>query len=154
MDQRRIKELIDLLGASDLTELTLSEGGSTLCLTRYTSAAPVPMAVHTPDVETSTQHSAHVLAVTPPQAEAQAHQDSEVRSPLYGILHLTPSPDEPAFVQVGDQVEVGQMLCIVEAMKMFHQVRSTVSGRVEALLAKAGQEVESGQPLFRISEAR
>jgi acetyl-CoA carboxylase biotin carboxyl carrier protein len=154
MDQLRIKELIDLLADSDLTELTLSEGGSTLTLTRDstpTSAAPAStFAVATPAPVEPMKQQAALKAATPPVNPQASTASSDVCSPLYGILHLTPSPDEPPFIAVGDRVVEGQTLCIVEAMKMFHQVRASKAGRVDAILAEAGNEVESGQPLFRI----
>lgn len=145
MDQHRIKELIDLLSSSDLSELTLSEGGSTLHLGRQSTStaaqvAPAP----------ATASVAPAAATEPVQSPIAAAACDEVASPLYGILHLTPAPGEPPFAQVGDSVKAGQTLCIVEAMKMFHQVKATADGRVQVLLAEAGQEVDSGQPLFRI----
>jgi acetyl-CoA carboxylase biotin carboxyl carrier protein len=152
MDQQRIKQLIDLVAASDLGELTLSEGGTTLTLVRHGSAsapvAAVSPAAATPVTPAVAVPAARVPAPAQPAAATQASGD--VNSPLYGILHLTPSPDEPAFVAIGATVTEGQTLCIVEAMKMFHQVRANRAGQVEAILATAGDEVESGQPLFRI----
>lgn len=159
MDPLRIKELIDLLADSDLTELTLNEGGSTLTLTRHSmSSAPAPsspVTVAAPVVAERTvaepsKQQAPVTAAVAPVAPPTRTASSEVNSPLYGILHLTPSPDEPAFVALGDSVVEGQTLCIVEAMKMFHQVKASKAGRVDAILAEAGNEVESGQSLFRI----
>lgn len=156
MDQRRIKELIDLLGASDLTELTLSEGGSTLALARHggaSQATPAPAATQ-PTPQAAAPAASTPAAASQPAVAAAAAQATEVCSPLYGILHLTPSPDEPPFVTVGSTVQAGQTLCIVEAMKMFHQVKASAAGTVQALLAEAGQEVESGQPLFRLGEGQ
>jgi len=159
MDQQRIKQLIDLLAASDLGELTLSEGGTTLTLARHGCAgAPVlaasPIAAG-PAAATQVTPAATVEAAPVPAPSPQATTPvppagGEVCSPLYGILHLTPSPDEPAFVAIGGVVSEGQTLCIVEAMKMFHQVKANRAGRVDAILATAGDEVESGLPLFRI----
>lgn len=143
MDQQRIKQLIDLLAESDLTEMTLSEGGTTLTLSRHAGAPAA--AAKLPELAPS-QVAEQVPAVDTPVIAAA----SQVCSPLYGVLHLTPSPDKPAFVMVGANVTVGQTLCIVEAMKMFHQVKASQAGRVEAVLAQAGDEVESGQPLFSI----
>lgn len=152
MDQQRIKQLIDLLGASDLSELTLSEGGSTLTLSRGAGAA-LPGAV--PALASTAPPTAVAPApmANPVEPATPCAHDGEVRSPLYGILHLTPAPGEAPFVVVGDTVAAGQTLCIVEAMKMFHQVKAGHPGRVLALLAEAGHEVESGQPLFRLGEA-
>lgn len=157
MDQHRIKELIDLIEASDLTDLSLSEGGATLHLSRHASPAVASIAVastaQTPRQSTSTPAPQNQPAAPAPQPAPKAQAGKDVHSPLYGVLHLTPSPDEAAFVQVGDSVSAGQTLCIVEAMKMFHQVDAPVSGTIEAVLAQAGSEVERGQPLFRISQA-
>ena len=69
---------------------------------------------------------------------------------MFGVVHLTPAPGEPPFVQPGDTVEQGQVLCTIEAMKMFNAIESEVSGTVVEILVAAGSEVESGQPLFRI----
>lgn len=148
MEQTRIKSLIDLIQASDLSELSLSEGGSTLTLSRQATAsqtAPV------------TASAAQAVPMPPAIVEAEAPAPAaaasrDIPSPLYGILHLTPAPGEPAFVTVGQRVEAGAVLCIVEAMKMFHQVQAPCAGVVEALLAEAGSEVESGQPLVRIGD--
>lgn len=146
MEQTRIKSLIDLIQASDLSELSLSEGGSTLTLSRQTTA---------PQVAPVTTAVAQAVPVPAPVVDAEASAPvatatRDIPSPLYGILHLTPAPGEPAFVTLGQRVEAGAVLCIVEAMKMFHQVQAPCAGVVEALLAEAGSEVESGQPLVRI----
>lgn len=146
MEQTRIKSLIELIQASDLSELSLSEGGSTLTLSRQTTA---------PQVAPVTTAVAQAVPVPAPAVDAEAPAPvatatRDIPSPLYGILHLTPAPGEPAFVTLGQRVEAGAVLCIVEAMKMFHQVQAPCAGVVEALLAEAGSEVESGQPLVRI----
>ncbi|MEN5029046.1 acetyl-CoA carboxylase biotin carboxyl carrier protein [Pseudomonas sp. Ps21-P2] len=151
MDQQRIKHLIDLLAESDLSALTLSEGGTTVTLSRH-AGAPVA----TPVVETTAIQPTVEPAAAPANAPANAPADvshsepvrQPVCSPLYGVLHLTPSPDEPPFVAIGDAVTAGQTLCIVEAMKMFHQVTAIRAGQVNAILTAGGTEVESGQPLF------
>ena len=146
MEQTRIKSLIDLIQASDLSELSLSEGGSTLTLSRQTTTPQV--APVTTAVAQAVPVPAPVVDAAAPAPVAAATRD--IPSPLYGILHLTPAPGEPAFVTLGQRVEAGAVLCIVEAMKMFHQVQAPCAGVVEALLAEAGSEVESGQPLVRI----
>jgi acetyl-CoA carboxylase biotin carboxyl carrier protein len=74
-----------------------------------------------------------------------------VMAPLYGVLHVAPAPDAPAFVQLGDTVQTGQTLCVVEAMKMFHEVRAPRSGKVAAIFAVAGEEVEAGAALYELA---
>lgn len=145
MEQTRIKSLIDLIQASDLSELSLSEGGSTLTLSRQATAPQVA-----PVTTTVTQAAPVPASAVDAEAPAPAIATRDIPSPLYGILHLTPAPGEPPFVTPGQRVEAGAVLCIVEAMKMFHQVQAPCAGIVEALLAEAGSEVESGQPLVRI----
>ena len=138
------------MAASDLGELTLSEGGTTLTLVRHGSAsapvAAVSPAAATPVTPAVAVPAARVPAPAQPAAATQASGD--VNSPLYGILHLTPSPDEPAFVAIGATVTEGQTLCIVEAMKMFHEVTAGRSGRIAAIHVNSGDEVSSGQLLF------
>lgn len=151
MDQQRIKQLIDLLAESDLSALTLSEGGTTVTLSRHAGAPVATPVVETTAVQPTVEPAA-APANAPANAPADVNHSEPVRqpvcSPLYGVLHLTPSPDEPPFVAIGDAVTAGQTLCIVEAMKMFHQVTATRAGQVNAILAAGGAEVESGQPLF------
>jgi acetyl-CoA carboxylase biotin carboxyl carrier protein len=86
-------------------------------------------------------------AAAPAAAEEKLH---EVKSPIVGTFYESPSPGSPAFVKVGDQVEVGQVLCIVEAMKLMNEIESDVSGEVVKRIAASGQPVEYGQPLFAI----
>ena len=142
MDLNRIKDLIDLLVATDLGELTLSEGDCQLRLVRRISR-----------VEEHTDSS-----IAPLRAEAAAPVPSDasvgakdVVAPLHGVLHLTPSPDEPPFVRLGDSIRAGQTLGVLEAMKMFHTLKSDFDGVVAAILAASGSEVEAGQSLFRIT---
>ena len=156
MDLKRIKDLIDLFADTDLGELSFSEDGCQLRLVRHTATA----AEHG---EYTVRSSVRGLPATdvvespalqPVHAEAAAADaevgPTDVVAPLHGVLHLTPSPDEPPFVKVGDPVRVGQALGMLEAMKMFHTLKSDVEGFVAAVLVASGSEVESGQPLFRI----
>lgn len=136
MNPERIKALIDLMAESDLRELSLNEGDTQLRLLR--DGQPVA-AVARPLAAT-------VAAATP----APSSDTFEASAALYGVLHLTPAPDQPAFVQVGDAVEAGQTLAVVEAMKMFHPLKAERAGVVRAILAASGEEVAAGKPLFRL----
>lgn len=139
MDSERIKGLIDLLAESDLLELSLTEGDSTIRLFKQAGAA-----LSTPTTTT-------VQPLTPaPKAPAPVAAAEEIKASLYGVLHLTPAAGEAAFVAVGQRIEVGQTVAIIEAMKMFHPVKAKVAGQVQAILAQSGAEVEAGQPLFRL----
>ena len=162
MDLKRIKDLIDLFADTDLGELSFNEDGCQLRLVRHTaaraatgeSAIPsntrgLPAAAATDAVESTALHSVHTEVAGTAAADSKV-ASTDVVAPLYGVLHLTPSPDEPPFVKVGDPVQVGQALGMLEAMKMFHTLKSDVEGFVAAILVASGSEVEAGQPLFRI----
>jgi acetyl-CoA carboxylase biotin carboxyl carrier protein len=141
MKQEQIKTLIDALAASDLAELEYSEeDGSTLRLVKQSALKAAP-AVRSPAV---VRRAPAAVSAQPTPAAA-----AECLAPLYGVVHLQATPGEPPFVQPGQAVEAGQMLCVIEAMKMFNEVRADAAATVQAVLVRSGQEVEAGQPLFR-----
>lgn len=142
MKPERIKSLIDLMVESDLSELSLSEGDAQLRLLREPGQA----------VASSVLPAAPVAAVSAPApvTPASAVTGTDVCASLYGVLHLTPAPDQPPFVDVGTAVEVGQTLAVIEAMKMFHPLKAQAAGVVSAILVKGGEEVQAGQVLIRI----
>jgi len=142
MKQEQIKTLIDALAASDLAELEYSEDGSTLRLVKQSALAAAPAARRP---AAARQARAAVSAEAAPPEAAPA----ECLAPLYGVVHLQPAPGEPPFVQPGQAVEAGQVLCVIEAMKMFNEVRADAAATVQAVLVRSGQEVDAGQPLFR-----
>jgi acetyl-CoA carboxylase biotin carboxyl carrier protein len=142
MKQEQIKTLIDALAASDLAELEYSEDGSTLRLVKQSALTAAP-AVRSPAVV----RRARAAAAAEPTPAAAA----ECLAPLYGVVHMQPTPGEPPFVQPGQAIEAGQMLCVIEAMKMFNEVRADAAATVQAVLVRSGQEVDAGQPLFRLS---
>ena len=146
MDLDRIKTLIDALAASDLNEMEFSEDGWSLRLVRR--AQPNDM-VRAP---VSTAPSAHARQ-RPTRAvpDAAPKREANVAAPLFGIVHLQPAPDARAFVSVGQAVTAGTPLCVIEAMKMFHEVRAEQDGTVSAILVASGQEVEAGQELMRFA---
>jgi acetyl-CoA carboxylase biotin carboxyl carrier protein len=140
MKQEQIKTLIDALAASDLAELEYSENGSTLRLVKL-SALGLATAVRSPSAARKAPRQA--------LEETTAVASTECLAPLFGVVHLQPAPGEPPFVQPGQAVEAGQLLCVIEAMKMFNEVRADRAGTVQQVLVHSGQEVEAGQPLFR-----
>jgi acetyl-CoA carboxylase biotin carboxyl carrier protein len=155
MDLKKIKSLIDLLAGSPLVELELIEGDDKVRLVRRNrrdaGGAPAPAA----DVvrARAPQSRAVQEAAKPSAASPGNTHDAEprlVRSPMFGVAHLQPSPNDPQFVRADDVVKTGQVLCTIEAMKVFHAIESEYDGRVAEVLVKSGDEVEAGQPLFRI----
>ena len=141
MDSERIKGLIDLLAESDLLELSLTEGDSTIRLFKQAGKVVTTESM----VEPSPTPIADL-----PTSDTPATVVTEIKASLYGVLHLTPAAGEAPFVAVGDQVEAGQTLAVLEAMKMFHPVKAKTAGRISAILAQSGAEVEAGQSLFRL----
>jgi acetyl-CoA carboxylase biotin carboxyl carrier protein len=139
MDQQQIKAFIDAMAASDLDEMEVSHDGWTLRLVRR--APTIGGGVET--------RLAPGLASSEPVRvpAAPSTGPDEVRAPMFGVVHLQQAPGEPPFVKVGDVIEAGQMLCTIEAMKVFNEVRAERGGRVCAVHIASGTEVEAGQAL-------
>ncbi|MGZ5194491.1 MAG: acetyl-CoA carboxylase biotin carboxyl carrier protein [Ramlibacter sp.] len=146
MDLQQIKTFIDAMASSDLAEMEVSQEGWTLRLVRRAVAG----APSVPARAAGFQEAAAGRTLPIPAPEAAPRND-EVRAPLYGVVHLQPSPGEPPFVAEGSHVKAGQTLCVIEAMKVFNEVRAERDGTVESLLVKSGQEVEAGQTLLRFA---
>ncbi|HUG03556.1 MAG TPA: acetyl-CoA carboxylase biotin carboxyl carrier protein [Steroidobacteraceae bacterium] len=150
MDIRKIKKLIELLEESGLAEIEISEGEESVRIARFSqgpASAPQPMQIAVP---------AAGAAPGPAPAAAQAgaapaaRNENLVTAPMVGTFYASPAPGAKSFVAVGQEVRVGQVLCIIEAMKMMNQIESERAGKVVAVLAKNGEPVEFGQPLFAI----
>jgi acetyl-CoA carboxylase biotin carboxyl carrier protein len=148
MDIRKVKKLIELLEESGISELEISEGEESVRISRYQRGAMPP-----PVAATTTQ-PAPIAAPAAPATSAGEHRprDDEhmVTSPMVGTYYSASTPGAKAFVEIGMEITVGQILCIIEAMKMMNQIESDKAGRVTAILAKNGEPVEFGQPLFII----
>jgi len=131
-----------------LAELEISEGEESVRIARFTQGVNVvaqgqPMAMP--------MQAAVVQPVAPPAAPpAEQRDENLVTAPMVGTFYASPAPGAKPFVEVGQEVRVGQVLCIIEAMKMMNQIESERAGRVVAVLAKTGEPVEFGQPLFAI----
>ncbi len=148
MDIRKVKKLIELLEESGVDELEIHEGEESVRISRFSKNAPqapvmysAPSAAPVPAAEPVTAEA----AATAPQADG--HQ---VCSPMVGTFYSAPSPDAPDFAKVGQQIREGDVLCIVEAMKMMNQIKADTSGTIQAVLVDNGQPVEYDQPLFTI----
>ena len=164
MDLQKIKALIDLLADSPLAKLEVIEGEERVKLVkakRRGKRAEAPSgderaAVTSTSGTQGSQGAQSPLAEpaqsvdTPQAAPATTSEPQLVRAPMFGVVHLTPAPGEAPFVNTGDTIKEGQVLCTIEAMKMFNAIESELSGAVLEILVAPGSEVESGQPLFRI----
>ena len=154
MDIRKVKKLIELLHESgDINEIEIHEGEESVRISRggvaqqtqiVTAPAPAPQLAVAPPVEAPASAPA---AAKPAEAEHKGHQ---VQSPMVGTAYLSSAPGEKPFVEVGQRVNVGDVLCIVEAMKMFNQIEADAAGVVSARLIENGQPVEYDQSLFII----
>ncbi|MCU3500017.1 acetyl-CoA carboxylase biotin carboxyl carrier protein [Enterobacter hormaechei subsp. hoffmannii] len=146
MDIRKIKKLIELVEESGISELEISEGEESVRISRAAPAASFPVMQQA--YAAPVQQPALSAAVAPAAAaEISGHI---VRSPMVGTFYRTPSPDAKAFIEVGQKVNVGDTLCIVEAMKMMNQIEADKSGTVKAILVESGQPVEFDEPLVVI----
>lgn len=144
MDIRKVKKLIELLDESNIAEIEIHEGEESVRISRNFSSAPATVVTTTvPTVAVATE-----AAATPaPIEEVAGHL---VRSPMVGTFYLSPSPGAKTFVEVGDRVNVGDTLCIVEAMKMMNQIESDTAGVVKEILVVDGQPIEFDEVLFII----
>ncbi len=151
MDIRKIKKLIELLEESGLAEIEISEGEESVRIARFSqAAAPAVTQAPAPVVVAGAAPSAPAPPA-PAVAQAPAARDENlVTAPMVGTFYASPAPGAKSFVEVGQEVRVGQVLCIIEAMKMMNQIESERAGKVVAVLAKNGEPVEFGQPLFAI----
>jgi acetyl-CoA carboxylase biotin carboxyl carrier protein len=148
MDIRKVKKLIELLEESGIAEIEIHEGEESVRISRYSqAAAPVFTAAPPPSV---TLPAAAVEAPAAAASEPEQISGHAITSPIVGAFYRSPSPNAKPFVEVGSQVNAGDTLCIIEAMKIMNQIESDKAGVVKAILAENGQAVEFDQPLFII----
>lgn len=141
-----IKALIDVMAASDLSEMEFKQGDMSVRLVRRKDPANEPATRQAAPVRARTGSGSDQL----PNPNLTAHK-SDVAAPLYGVVHWQPSPDAPPFVTPGQEIKTGQVVCVVEAMKVFNEVRVERDATVVALLVESGVEVEAGQRLLQLS---
>jgi acetyl-CoA carboxylase biotin carboxyl carrier protein len=152
MDIRKVKKLIELLEESGIAEIEISEGEESVRISRYPQGMTVaqgPMMPAMPAVAAGAP-AAPANQAQPVPARPAPPKDDSITAPMVGTYYSAPAPGAKPFVQVGDEIKVGQVLCIIEAMKMMNQIESEKEGRVVSILARNGEPVEFGQPLFVI----
>lgn len=159
MDFKQIQELIRMVNKSNIGEVSIEEKGFKLTIRQkqetvqqIISAAPASVPVSAPAAQVS-------LPAPPPAAgDSKSKTSAEspnsnllvIKSPMIGTFYRSPSPDKPSFLNVGDEVSVGKVVCIIEAMKLFNEIESEVSGRIVKVLAEDASPVEYDQPLFLV----
>jgi acetyl-CoA carboxylase biotin carboxyl carrier protein len=149
MDIRKVKKLIELLEASSVDEIEIKEGEESVRISRNTGAPIAMAAAPVPAAPAMPAPVAPALAPAPAPAPA-VNTDDAVKSPMVGTFYRSPSPEAPSFVEVGQSVRAGDVLCIVEAMKMMNQIEADRAGTVTAIHAENGEPVEFDQPLITI----
>jgi len=150
MDIRKIKKLIELVEESGINELEISEGEESVRISRGAVAmAPAPMMQAAP-IAAAPVASAPVAVAAVASATAPEMTGHMVRSPMVGTFYASASPDVPAFTEVGQHVNAGDTLCIIEAMKMMNQIEADKSGVIKEILAQNEDAIEFDQPLFII----
>jgi acetyl-CoA carboxylase biotin carboxyl carrier protein len=151
MNQKEIKELVEFLVEKDIAEFELERGDVKIRIKRgqtaAASAAPAVVSYAPPAAPPSTAAPAPAIATAAPASEEGF---DIIKSPIVGTLYESSSPGSPAFVKQGDKVAIGQVLCIVEAMKLMNEIESETAGEIVKVLVSNGQPVEYGQPLFKI----
>ncbi len=164
MDVKEIKEILRILEEQDITEFELEQDGVKLRVARsgrHAPAHPAPLVASSsfvapvsPDRAAPPSTAANPgAAVAPATAEATEGTEGMVKSPIVGTFYRSADPNSPPFVSVGDRVRVGQVLCIIEAMKLMNEIESEVAGEVVKIHPENGQPVQYGDPLFTIRPA-
>ena len=156
MEYKQIQELIKTINKSNISELSIEEGDFKITIRQdhaeqpqfvsapQYQAMPAPQPAYAPAAPVAAQPAAAPVAPPAPAASTGI----TIKSPMIGTFYRSPSPDKPVFVNVGDEVKAGQVLCIIEAMKLFNEIESEVSGRIVKVVADDSSPVEYDQPLF------
>ncbi len=160
MEYKQIQELIKTINKSNISELSIEEGDFKIVIkqeltgqVQFTMPQQMPMPLQTIQAPAAPQPAA-VAAPAPAPAAAPAAAPASnavtIKSPMIGTFYRSPSPDKPVFVNVGDEIKAGQVLCIIEAMKLFNEIESDISGRLIKVIADDSSPVEYDQPLFLV----
>ena len=154
MDIRKIKKLIEIIEESDISELEISEGEDSVRISRHSPYAPAPVAMtsfaQAPIAQNSLTPQTAVPVVSEPEPIEEKITGHVVKSPMVGTFYRSASPGTGTFVDVGQTVNTGETLCIIEAMKILNQIEADKSGTITKILVENAQPVEYDQPLFVI----
>ena len=153
MDMRKIKKLIELIQETGVAEIEIKEGEESVRIARETTRAAGPVVYTAPAAPQAphTHHHAPEAKAEQPKAADHSSDKHTLKSPMVGTVYLSPSPGAKSFVEIGQTVKAGDVICLIEAMKMFNQIEADKAGTVTAILVENGQPVEYGQPLIIIS---
>ena len=146
MDIRKIKKLIEMLQASDLREIEVKEGEESVRIARGGISSPTEEYVISNQATQAVKSSTEKIHIDDSNTSG-----NHIKSPIVGTFYRKPAPDKPPFVEVGDHVEKGQVVCIVEAMKMMNEIKSDFSGTIKSINVEDGTPVEFDQNLITVS---
>ncbi len=150
VDMTEVKKLVELVDANELAELTVEDGDTTISIKgRAPAVAAAPVVAHAPVGHEQYEEQAPVAAEPEPVIEDDGSV-VDIVAPLVGVFYRSPSPDQPPFVEIGDEVEVGAEVGLIEAMKVFSPIPSEIAGIVVATVAQSGQLVHQGDVLIKI----
>ncbi len=147
IDIRKLKQLIELMKENDLSELDLREGDEQVSIKRGSTAVVAPLA---PVAAAPSGPAAETTAAPEPETAPDTQGLVEMPSPMVGTFYLAASPDADPYVRTGSTIEADAVICLIEAMKVFNEIKAEISGTIEKILVDNGQAVEFGQPLFLI----
>ena len=146
MNLKEIREIINLMNENDLSEIELERDGTKVKIKKTQGDVPEIVRRQPPDYSIET----HVAAKSGEEKNAGNSGRKEIKSPMVGTFYRSPSPEAPSFVEIGQTVEVGQVVCIVEAMKLMNEIKSEVRGKIVEIHIENAQPVEFGQTLFSV----
>jgi len=158
MDIRKIKKLIELLDESGIAEIEIKEGEESVRISRMPPPSTVvhtmapqqyaPMPVAGPSMTSPSAAATAAQGMSEAPAAKPKTNEHVITAPMVGTFYASPSPGAKSFVEMGDEIKVGQVLCIIEAMKMMNQIEADKAGKLTSIMARSGDPVEFGQPLF------
>ena len=153
MDIRKVKKLIELLDESGIAEIEIKEGEESVRISRYAPGAPAAQAAVAAPIAVAAPAAAPAAAAPVAAAPVEPEEDGfEVTAPMVGTFYACASPGAAPYVQVGDRVNEGDTLCIIEAMKMMNQIEADVAGVIKSIRVQNGEAVEYGQTLVVIDQ--
>ena len=148
MNLKEIKEIINLMNENDLVEIEIEREGAKIKIRKISSQLPHPYPSQPAEYRIETHPASPNSEQTPSSVSKTGTQTKEIVSPMVGTFYRAPSPEAPPFVEVGQAIEVGQVVCIIEAMKLMNEIKSEIKGKIIEVAVENVQPVEFGQTLF------
>ena len=148
MNLKEIKEMINLMNENNLTELEIEREGIKIKISKQSKEQKTSKII--PQAEYVVDQTPQIQTEATKKEEKTITNVTEIKSPMVGTLYRAPSPETPPFIELNQNIEIGQVVCIIEAMKLMNEIKSEVKGKIKEILVENGDPVEFGQPLFLI----